>query len=135
MTIKACCLILLVAASVLLAGCRRDAEINAALAEIDSFSSELTRRVKDARNPSEGVDDAQHYLDSRKREIKTKTAFLASVRGIQTSDETERKLIETVRRNQMNVVTLQSMPIAATDAAFKTKLDKLVNDYLSLFQP
>lgn len=134
MTVKSGCLIVLVVASVLLAGCRRDAELISAMAEVDSFTNELVARTKAAATPSEGVDDAQHYLDSRKREIKAKAAFLAGVRGIQVSDETERKLIETVRRNQMLVVSLQSMPSSTTDAAFKTKLDKLVNDYLALFQ-
>lgn len=134
MTVRAGCLILLVAASMLLAGCKRDAEVNAALAEMESFTTDMLGRIEAARNPSTGVDEAQQYLDSRKREIKSRAAFLASVRGIQTSDETERKLIETVRRNQMRVISLQSMPLATSDAAFKTKLDKLINDYLSLFQ-
>lgn len=134
MRAKSGCMVLLIVASLLLAGCRKDAEINAALNEIDAFTTEIDGRIKAARNPSEGVDDAQQYLDSRKREIKSKAAFLAGVRGIQVSDVTERRLIDTIRRNQMTIVRLQSMPIAATDAAFKTKLDKLVNDYLSLFQ-
>lgn len=133
MRVKSACLLLLLVASLLLAGCRKDAEINSALAEIDSFTTELERRVRTTPT-NEGVDAAQQYLDSRKREIKSKTALLASVRGIQLSDETERRLIESVRRNQMNIITLQSMRMAPTDAAFKTKLDKLVNDYLSLFQ-
>jgi hypothetical protein len=129
--------VLLVLACMLLAGCKRDAEINAALAEVDSFTNELTERIKAASNPSAGVDDAQAYLDSRKREIKAKASYLARVRGIQVTDETEKKLIETVRRDQMTVVSLQSpskyMNLTMSDAAFKTKLDKLINDYLELF--
>lgn len=127
------CLVLLIVATLLLAGCRRDAEINSALAELDAFTTDIEGRVRGTPT-SEGVDAAQQYLDSRRREIKTRTALLTGVRGIQVSDETERRLIETVRRNQTTIIGLQSMPIAATDAAFKTKLDKLINDYLSLFQ-
>jgi hypothetical protein len=129
--------ILLVLACMLLAGCKQDAEINAALAEVDSFTNELVGRIKDAPNPSAGVDDAQTYLDSRKREIKAKASYLARVRGIQVTDETEKKLIETVRRDQMTIVSLQSPPkymnLTMSDATFKTKLDKLINDYLELF--
>jgi hypothetical protein len=130
--------ILLLAVSVILAGCKKDAEINASLAEVDSFTNELADRIKNASNPIVGVDDAQQYLDSRKREIKAKATMLARVRGIQVNEETEKKLIETVRRDQMTIVSLQSqskyMSLSMSDAAFKTKLDKLVNDYLELFQ-
>lgn len=135
MTGKLGCLVLLILASVLLTGCNRDAEVNAAIAEIDSFTNEMMNLIQAAPNKSDGVDDAQKYLDSRKREIGLKAAYLARVRGIQVSDETEKKLIETVRRNQTAVTALQSrnMTLAITDAAFKTKLDKLINDYLELF--
>lgn len=135
MTGKLCCLLLL-AVCVLLAGCKKDAEINAALAEVDSFTNELVERINAPPNPTAGVDDAQIYLDSRKQEIKAKATMLARVRGIQASEETEKKLIETVRRDQMTVAALQSkfMSLSMSNAAFKTKLDKLVNDYLELFQ-
>jgi hypothetical protein len=133
------CVVLLVLFLLLLAGCKRDAEINATLGEIDSFTNELVRLIKEAPNPTAGVDDAQQYLDSRRREIKAKAAFLARVRGINASDETEKKLIETVRRDQMIIVSLQSSSefsnLLASNAIFKTKMDKLVNDYLELFQP
>lgn len=126
---------LLLTASLLLTGCKRDAEINAALMEVDSFTNELLRRINEAPSPALGLDDAQQYLDSRKREIKAKTAMLTRVRGVQLSEETERKLIETVRRDQLMVASLHSnSKLPVNDLAFKTKLDKLVNDYLDLFQ-
>ncbi|MBD0373088.1 MAG: hypothetical protein ICV60_19765 [Pyrinomonadaceae bacterium] len=132
--LKSACLILLAAACVLLTGCRRDAEINSALTEVDSFTKELENLIK-ADPSSKGVDNAQQYLDARKREIKLKTSYLTRVRGIQVSDETEKRLIETVRRDQMTITSLPSIPnLPVNDAAFKTKLDKLINDYLELFQ-
>jgi hypothetical protein len=124
----------------LLSGCKKDAEIDAALAEVDSFTTqlvEIVRRANDEQKiPATVIDEAQQYLDSRKREIKAKATYLASVRGIQASPQTERLMIETVRQDQMNVVSLQTkfMKISMTDAIFKTKLDKLINDYLELFQ-
>lgn len=127
----------LVILCLLLAGCKRDAEIEAALTELDAFTGELVRLIDRGGTLPEGVDDAQHYLDSRKREIKTKTAFLARVRGIQASETTEKKLIETVRRDQTAISGLPSKrpysELYIADAAFKTKLDKLINDYLELF--
>lgn len=127
----------LVILCLLLSGCKRDAEIEAALTELDAFTGELVRRMETGKTLPEGVDDAQQYLDSRRREIKTKAAFLARVRGIQASEATERKLIETVRRDQMTISGLPSRQpysgLYLADAAFKTKLDKLINDYLELF--
>lgn len=137
MTGKLGCLVLL-ATCLLLSGCKKDAEINSALAEVDSFTNEMVKLINDASNPSTGIDEAQQYLDLRKREIKVKTAYLSSVRGIQVSDQTEKKMIETVRRNQMTVTALPIQSKFANlymnDAAFKTKLDKLVHDYLELFE-
>ena len=135
MTERLGCLLLL-AVCILLVGCKKDAEISAALTEVDSFTNELVERIRAAPNPTAGVEDAQSYLDSRKREIKVKANLLARVRGIQVTDETEKKLIETVKRDQLTVAALQSkyMNLSLSDAAFKTKLDKLVNDYLELFQ-
>ncbi len=129
------CTALLLASSLLLTGCKKDAEVTAALAEVDSFTNELVKRINEAPAPDRGLDDAQQYLDSRKREIKTKAAMLTRVRGVQVSEETQRKLIETVRRDQMMVASLHSHPkLSVNDLAFKTKLDKLINDYMELFQ-
>jgi hypothetical protein len=130
--------VFVVVACLLLAGCKKDAEINSALAEVHLFTTELRQRIDSAQDPTVGVDDAQQYLDSRKREIKSRATFLARVRGIQASDETEKKLIETVRNDQMAMTSLPTqqkyMTISMNNPVFKTKLDKLVNDYLELFQ-
>ena len=77
-------LLFLIAASVLaLSGCNRDTEINAALSEVDAFTTELHERVTRAQGAVKGIDDAQQYLDSRKSDIKPKANFLARIRGIQ----------------------------------------------------
>jgi hypothetical protein len=137
MTGKLLCLLLL-AACLMLSGCKKDAQIDAALAEVDSFTTqllEIVNRAKTVQPPAPVIDEAQQYLDSRKREIKARAAYLASVRGIQVSARTERLMIETVRRNQLSVASLPTalMPVS-NDALVRTKLDKLINDYLELFQ-
>jgi len=129
--------LLLIAASVLtLAGCNRDAEVNAALSEVDAFTAELVERVTKAKETVIGIDDAQKYLDSRKSDIQPKAAFLARIRGIQVGAETQKKMVEAVKRDQMLVSNLQSnyMSTYMNDPVFRTKLEKLVHDYLDLFQ-
>ena len=136
MTGKLICLFLIAASVLALTGCNRDAEINAALSEVDAFTTELYERVNRAQGAVTGIDDAQQYLDSRKSDIKPKANFLAGIRGIQVGGETQKKMVDTVKRDQMLISSLQStyMTNSMSDPVFRTKLEKLVNDYLDLFQ-
>ena len=78
--------------AVSLAACRKDEEVNSILATIDSFTTELIRRIETAVNPSDGVDDAQKYLDSRQADIAARMDTLKGFGGDQVSDETKQKM-------------------------------------------
>ena len=129
-------LFLIAASALALSGCNRDAEINTALSEVDAFTAELYERVTRAPGTVTGIDDAQQFLDSRKGDIKPKASFLVRIRGIQVGAETQKKMIDTVKRDQMRISSLQNeyMTNSMSDPVFRTKLEKLVNDYLDLFQ-
>jgi hypothetical protein len=127
---------LLLALSVIaLAGCKKDAEINSVLADFDSFTQELVKKV-DANPTAAGVDDAQKYLDSRKDELKGKWDSIKGVRGYQVSEDTKKNMEDSLKKNFESVVGLQAkyMGESLSDSAFKTKLDKLVQDYQALYQ-
>jgi hypothetical protein len=127
--------LLLILSVLALAGCKKDAEINSVLADFDSFTKELVKKVSD--NPSAaGVDDAQKFLDSKKDELKGKWDSIKGARGFQVSKETQQKMEESLKNNFMSVVGLQSKYIgkSMSDPAFKSKLDKLVKDYQALYQ-
>ena len=127
--------LLLILSVVALAGCKKDAQINAVLADFDSFTKELVKKV-DSNPSAAGVDDAQKYLDSKKDELKGKWDSIKSARGFQVSKDTQQKMEESLKNNFMSVVGLQSKYIGKSmgDPAFKSKLDKLVKDYQALYQ-
>ena len=129
-----CLLILLLACGAALAGCKKDTEVNAVIGELDSFTKELVSKVESAPNPSAGVDEAQKYLDAHKDDLKAKINSLKELRGYQVSDDTMKKMKESVTEDAMSVAKLQIkyMQQSIRDPAFKAKLDKLLNDYQSL---
>ena len=120
--------------SMMVPGCRKDAEVNATVSAVDALTTELVRRIEAATDPSDGVDDAQEYLDSRKSEIAGKMGVLKSVRGDQVSDETKKNLMSRLAEDASKVGNLQVKYIShsISNPAFKAKLDKLVSDYQTL---
>src|SRR4029434_302396 len=84
---------------VVLAGCKKDAEIESIIAELHSFSEQLTRKVQSAPNPSVGVDEAQQLMDSRKADLQSKMQSLKGVRGYQVSKETQQKMVNTLSKD------------------------------------
>jgi len=124
------------AATLVLTGCKKDAEISRVLADFDSFTAELLKKVESAQTPGRGVDEAQKYLDEKKSELRAKWDSIKSVKNFQVSDETKKRIQEDLKKNMMSVYGLQSKYIdeSIKDAAFKTRLDKLVNDYKDLYE-
>ena len=120
--------------SITVAGCRKDAEVNATVSAVDALTTELVRRIEAAPNPSDGVDDAQEYLDARKTEIASKMGDLKKLRGDQVSDETKKQLASRLADDASKVGDLQVKYVShsISDPAFKAKLDKLVGDYQTL---
>lgn len=127
--------LLLILSVMALVGCKKDAEINAVLADFESFTKDLVKKV-DANPTAAGVDDAQKFLDSKKAEMKEKWDSIKGARGFQVSKETQQKMEESLKNNFMSVMGLQSKYIGKTmgDPAFKSKLDKLVKDYQALYE-
>jgi hypothetical protein len=116
------------------AGCSKDAEVNATVSAVDALTTELVRRIEAAPNPSDGVDDAQKCLDARKTEIAGKLSVLKGLRGDQVSDETKRKLVSRLAEDAAKVGDLQVRYVShsISSPTFKAKLDKLVSDYQTL---
>jgi Tfp pilus assembly protein PilP len=128
-------LVLLLACLPLL-GCKKDAEINSVVTELDSFTTELVKKVESAPNPSAGVDDAQKYFDSKKADLTAKMATLKGIRGYQVSEDTKNKMTKSLVDDAKRVAGLQIKYVGASmrDPAFKAKLEKLTKDYLDLFR-
>ena len=129
-------ILLLLAACLPLCGCKKDAEINAIVAELDTFTMELVKKIESAPSPSAGVDDAQKYLDSKKADLTAKMTTLKAIRGYQVSAETKAKMTKSIIDDLTRVGSLQAKYMSASrDKAFKAKLDKLIKDYTDLIKP
>jgi len=128
--------ILIALACLLIAGCKKDAEIKTLLTEFDSFTDELTKRVDAASDPSDGVDDAQKYFDSKKTAMSAKMDTLKSIHGYQVGEETKKMMESSLLEDAKKIANLQVKYIGTSmrDAAFKAKLEKLIRDYESLFK-
>ena len=128
-------LLLLLVVCLSLAGCKKDAQINAVVAELDSFTTELVKKVESAPNPAAGVDDAQKFFDSKKADLTAKIGTLKSIRGYQVSEETTKKMTTSMVDDAKKVAGLQIKYIGTSmrDPVFKGKLEKLTRDYQALF--
>src|SRR2546425_11561773 len=82
----------LLLACLLLSGCKKDAQINSVIGELDSFTTDLVKKVESAPNPAVGIDDAQKYFDSKKSDLTAKIATLKDIRGYQVSEDTKKKM-------------------------------------------
>ncbi len=85
-------ILVLLLACLPLCGCKKDAEINSIVTDLDSFTTELVKKVESAPNPSAGVDDAQKFFDSRKADLTAKMTTLKGIRGYQVSEDTKNKM-------------------------------------------
>jgi adenine-specific DNA methylase len=119
-----------------LAGCKKDADAKAILADFDSFTNELIKRVDAASNPADGVDDAQQYFDSKKTEMTGKMEQLKAIRSYQVGEETKKMMEASLVDDAKKIANLQVkyMGTSMRNDAFKAKLDKLTRDYQSLFK-
>jgi predicted transcriptional regulator len=126
--------LLLVVAVVALAGCKKDAEINSVLADFESFTKEMVQKVE-AQPTAAGVDSAQKLLDSKKADLTAKWDSIKGARGFQVSKETQDKMAASLKKNFESVAGLQIkyMSRSMSDAVFKSKLEKLVDDYKALY--
>ncbi len=129
-----------IAVCALLAGCVRngaprapsnaDREIEAVLREVHAFTGEFVRKVESANDPATGVDEAQRYLDSRSEEIKVKIDALRKINDAQLSEAMRGRKMEGLM--SVNGLQIKFMTKAMNDPAFKSKLERLLNDYRAL---
>ncbi len=129
--ILACCLLTALA---WLAGCKKDAEVNAVLNDLNSFTKELVQKVEATQGSADGLDAAQQFLDARKADLKKKLDVLKGVRGFQISDATKKTMTDGFAKNATEVMSLQIKYVGRSvkDPNYKAKLEKLVTDYRNL---
>ena len=127
-------LLLIAALCVSLAGCSKDAEVNAFITEFDATTKEIVAKI-DANPSAAGMDEAQKAFDAKKASLKTKWDAIKTARGIQVSAETKKKLEDSVAENMkaLTDVSSKNMMKLAMDKDAVTKFQKLMADYSATF--
>jgi hypothetical protein len=121
---------------------RRDASASAAahseevLAEVNSFTAELMRKVETAPDPSAGLAEAQRQLDSRREDLAGKISALKRSPELRADEEARGRLLESEVENVRNVSTLRTkyMSEAMRDKDLRGRIDHFVNSYESLWR-
>ena len=117
-----------------MAGCSKDAEINAFITEFDAVTKDITTKI-DANPSAAGIDDAQKAFDSKKASLTEKWNGIKDAVGMQVSADTKKKLEDSVANNTkalMEVSTKHMMKLAM-DKEASAKFQKLLTDYQSTF--
>ena len=118
------------------AGGGKDAGVvGGAVAEVNSFTDELLRKIDSAQDPAAGADEAQAFLDARKGEVKARLDAARASREFQESAEARGRLLDAEVTNIDRVSSLRTRHIDRwmRDPGFKAKLDRLVSNYDALW--
>ena len=113
-----------------------EADVDAALSELGSFTAELLRKVDEARDPSSGVTEAQRLLDERKAGMRERLAAVRRSRKFRESEDVRKRALESEVDNVMRVSGIRTRYLgeAMNDAAFGARVDRLVDGYQELFR-
>ncbi|HZI18597.1 MAG TPA: hypothetical protein VEY09_08370 [Pyrinomonadaceae bacterium] len=106
------------------------------LAEVNSFTAELMRKVETARDPSAGLEEAQQLLDARRDALAARISALKRSPSLRADDEARGRLLESEVENVRNVSTLRTkyMSEAMRDGQLRERIDRFVNSYASLWR-
>lgn len=121
--------------SVLLAGCSKDADVNAFITELDGATKEIVEKI-DANPSSAGIDAAQKAFDARKPQLTEKWNNIKGAVGVQVSGDTKKKLEESVMNNMkaLTEVSMRNMLKMASDKEATIKFQRLMTEYGKTFQ-
>jgi len=118
-----------------LAGCSKDAEINAFITEFESTTKEMTSKI-DADPSADGIAAAQKAFDAKKAGLKTKWDAIKDAVGFQVSADTKKKLEDSVTNNMKalgDVATKNATKMAESEGAVD-KFTALMKDFQSIFE-
>jgi hypothetical protein len=103
---------------------------------LGAFTEELASKVESAQDAKAGLAEAQKLLDARKGELAASVSALRASPQVKADAAARGRLLEAEVDNTERVHRLQIKYADATtaDPDFKTRLDKLVSDYDSIFK-
>ena len=115
-----------------LAGCSRDAEVNAFITEFDAATQDIVAKI-DADPSAAGIDAAQKSFGTKRLSLKAKFDAIKGAVGMQVSEATMKKLKESVDKNTkaLTDVSTKNMTKIAMDKDASAKFRTLMADFQS----
>ena len=117
-----------------LAGCSKDAEINAFIREFDEVTQLMVAAIN-ADPSAAGVDEAQAMFNSRKVRLKAQWDGIKNVRGFQVGAVTKKKLEDSVANNiaALREASTKNMMKLGADKDAGAKFTALMTEYQGMF--
>lgn len=116
-------------------GCSKDAEIDEFIAENDAVMKDMTAKIE-ADPSAAGIDDAQKSFDAKKDSLKQKWDAIKDARGMQVSEEKQKKLSDSMNNNAkaLTDASMKNVGKWAMDKEAMPKFQKLMSDYSNTFK-
>jgi hypothetical protein len=108
-------------------------EVEAVLAELESLTAELTKKIEGAPDRVAGVRQAQELLDARGAGLRPKVSSLKKSRSFREDEETRKRVLASEVESVVGLRT-RFMAEAANNRDFHEKLNALLDDYEKLFR-
>lgn len=107
----------------------------AVAAAADAFTTELLAKIDGAGDPGAGVEEAQKFLDERGGALRARIEAARGGQRFRESAEARARMLDSEVTNRDRVAALRKQHLERwlRDAAFKSKLDRLMNDFDALW--
>ncbi len=123
--------LLILAFCLSMAGCSKDAEVNAFMTELDTVTNDVVQKIN-----SGDVDGAKTAFDGKKEGLKAKWNAFKNAREMQVSKDVMKKMQESLQKNVTALTTAVATGSIkfATDKAKGEKLQSISKEYMDLFK-
>ena len=114
-----------------LAGCSKDAQINAFLTEWETVTNDMVAKIETG-----DVDGAKTAFDAKKDSLKTSWDGVKTAKGFQVGKETQQKMEESAKKNMSNLMgaVMKGTMKMTGDKSKSDKLQTLMKDYGEIFK-
>lgn len=128
-------LLLILVCCFALAGCSKDAEVEAFIVEFDKTTNEMVEKINS--NPtSAGIDEAQKVFEAKKPVLKEKFDSFKNARKAQVSEAMQKKFMESAEKNgkALGEAIMKNQSKFVGDKNALDKFQALMKDYAATFQ-
>ena len=125
---------LLLASTLFVSGCPKDAMVTETMDEVGKLTDEVISKVQGAEDKKAALAEAKAMIEARQDELGPKMAEISELRGFQVSEETVGKFTESLLDTSMKMTSLQVelMLETAQDPELDAALTELIDAHEKL---